>query len=372
MLRSLAVLLIAAVPAGAAPACVVSDRTVDLSCTFDDPPTRDQGAIGDCHAFASVGVLESALMRATGERIELSEADMWVMSNIGHDKVFAPGAGVAGSVDTVPIHEGPSLKKMLAEDDLRRVLERKDKLDVWVEEGAWIDFDVANALNEGLARRATISYDVFTRTWLGSDRAMTPWGVKTQTANLSRRIAADVVSYNNSTSLTRLELPTEIPADVLKAAPAIPPTKEELALRLLAEGDPNRMRLIRLERSEMRRIFSMFKLLAKNWDLPQDLDTDSCLASGVPKRAWIIENLRAGRPVAIGMSLQGMEEWGGDGAHAIVLTGYATKGSHKVFSVRNSWGGINPDIPDDQLCRVMQAVTVETPDDPGWVASLRR
>lgn len=51
--------------------------SVDLTEQFD-PVLRDQGKMQTCHAFAAVALLEAARFRRTGERVRLSEADVFV------------------------------------------------------------------------------------------------------------------------------------------------------------------------------------------------------------------------------------------------------------------------------------------------------
>jgi len=53
--------------------------TVDLSGQFD-PELREQGSVQACHAFAAVALLEAAHFRSTGERLRLSEADLFFRS----------------------------------------------------------------------------------------------------------------------------------------------------------------------------------------------------------------------------------------------------------------------------------------------------
>lgn len=69
----------------AAPACAEVEfpppsglpEKVDLSAQLA-PETRAQGKLQTCHAFTAVALLEAAYFRATGERVRLSEADVFL------------------------------------------------------------------------------------------------------------------------------------------------------------------------------------------------------------------------------------------------------------------------------------------------------
>jgi hypothetical protein len=95
-----------------------------------------------------------------------------------------------------------------------------------------------------------------------------------------------------------------------------------------------------------------------------------CRAAGVYQGLAIIDELRAGRPVAVSMELKGLQAWGSAGSqehayHAFLITGFEKKpGEDALLRVRNSWRGKNPDVREDELCRVYDIISVLAPGEP--------
>ena len=68
------------------------------------------------------------------------------------------------------------------------------------------------------------------------------------------------------------------------------------------------------------------------------------------------------------MSLSGLTAWGqtdstSDAYHAFMIVGYDSSDTGVIFHTRNSWGGTNPDIPDNQTCRIYAVNSVLVPGE---------
>lgn len=90
----------------------------------------------------------------------------------------------------------------------------------------------------------------------------------------------------------------------------------------------------------------------------------------------MIQHLCAGRPVAVGMNIRGLKGFRPpnndsklvntikQSGHAFAIVGFERRkvgGKEKyVFKTRNSWGGINPDIDEDELWRLNALVALHT------------
>lgn len=89
----------------------------------------------------------------------------------------------------------------------------------------------------------------------------------------------------------------------------------------------------------------------------------------------ILGELRAGRPIALEMSLRGLSSWGynrppgpteepDDTAnHAFVVLGFQPKRGVVSFQTMNSWGGWNPDVSELELCRVYHLTMLYAPNE---------
>ena len=282
------------VPRGAPPA----ERGLDLSAQFDGP-SRAQGDIGSCHAFASVALLEAAYFRRYGERIQLSEADLFMrrnpLSRDAYDTFLRTGRG--------PLDEGNDV-----EGDIR--------------------FALANGVATGMeyaafAQRYIRYRDAERRTIEDLERQHrdNPWYVR--------------AVYDPREHWVRLQ-------------------QEPLAQRILQNyltgSDPT----IAAQREATRRRLNGMRLTTTDFTASRDKTGAACVAEGAAAVTAIGAELRAGRPVAISYYT------GASGAHALIVSGYtAAEGAAAVLKTRNSWGpGGNHDMPANQACRIYRMASV--------------
>ena len=94
-----------------------------------------------------------------------------------------------------------------------------------------------------------------------------------------------------------------------------------------------------------------------------------CRSGGAEQGRAISGELDSGRPVAISMTLKGLAVWGTAGStdhanHAFTIVGYKAEENKPVlYQTRNSWAGMNPDVREDELCRVFSVITVLAPGE---------
>lgn len=98
----------------------------------------------------------------------------------------------------------------------------------------------------------------------------------------------------------------------------------------------------------------------------------SCRMDGAEQERFIDGELLRGRPVAVSMALDGLGDWGqttptgGDGRayHAFIIKGMRVwPDGTKYYSTRNSWGGIDPMVEADHLCRVIAVESLVLPGE---------
>jgi hypothetical protein len=129
--------------------------------------------------------------------------------------------------------------------------------------------------------------------------------------------------------------------------------------------------MIARQRREMKDAIKDFKLV--RWLLPSDkmarfnphaLTPDECAAAGREQGKFILEQLAAGRPVAVGFDAAGLPGPALDSTkiagHAAVIAGFHYEDGKPVFTLLNAWGN---SLREDQLCRIDEMGAVLTPKD---------
>jgi hypothetical protein len=111
------------------------------------------------------------------------------------------------------------------------------------------------------------------------------------------------------------------------------------------------------------------------WEDLQKISPQDCDKEGRPQFEIINRELRAKRPVILAMSLRGLAAWkmksapgpkdppGDTAGHAFLVVGRDSKEGLTVFKTYNSWGGLNPDVSEQDLCRVMSITMVYAPNE---------
>jgi hypothetical protein len=342
---------------------------VDLSAQFSDG-ARDQGSVGDCHDFATVALLETAWKRQTGTAVELSPADL-----------FIQGTALAGRYDYGMMQHYFAPYVAGGSSDLS------------AGEGGSVAEDVAFALSHGVAYETTLPYPQLYQLYTEGIRPfiqsqMAQADADADKTNKANRIdpGMKVVIGNQVWTVAQLRREEAVQLSVVDAVNAF-------IKALLAERAP----ALEKDRARTRSVLSGFSPIAARFPttVPKsylekymadaglygqkpgdrvdahDLSGKDCWAAGTLQRRFLLEQLDAGRPVAVGYDLRD----GGPGAkpaprsgHAVVVYAYGLERNHGelVFTARNSWGAKSPRlvIPAHKLCRVHEAVALKVPADP--------
>lgn len=305
--------------AAAARAAAPPPRAVDLRAQTAYPTgAPDQGAIGDCHAFAATVLLNAALHRA-GRPARLSPADLFIQSILftGEHHLY--------------IAEGTPMS---------------------LTEAGFIAADLKVALANGVATESELPYSRFERAYA---------------ARILPSARRDIVRNDDTGVLTRA-LNLEQLDD------------EEAKLRAAAERETLRSKQAARTRALVERVFRrrwpeilnarerVKAELAAARVVPHEVDfTKPGSAAGGAVKRLLLAELDAGRPVAVEFDMAGSALWsekaaalgGSSGGHGFVLVGYRAAGGELAFETLNSWG---PDgnfpLPESALGYVMTVSTL--------------
>lgn len=294
-------------------------KTKDLKAQFSDPAGRNQCDIGSCHAFGTVAVLEAAYFRKHREYKRLSEADIFIRRTV--------------------------LSKDLYQDFCA---ESKCSLT----EGNDVLGDVRFAINEGVAM--DIDYAGFVERY------------RKYRAAEEKTLENLLESHKKEPWYVRLLYDPRKHWAELQSRP----TAKRVTEMFLAGRDPK----IDADRAAVKEKLNGFRPVPKTFEYlgtkAGKLSKENCRKKGLLQKAAIKGELDDDRPVTISMSLSGLPAWGQTDTtmhanHAFAVTGYTEPaGKPLTFQTRNSWGGSNPDVLEDQLCRVYSVVTVLIPGEP--------
>jgi len=289
-------------PAGRVAPAPPADPGVDLSGQFNGP-SRSQGDVGSCHAFASVAVLEAAYYRRYGEKLQLSEADLFLRRNVlsrkAYEDFLASGSGELSEGNNTP-------------------------------------GDIQFAIDHGVATRP--QYEAFVERYIRYRDAE-----KRTLEDLERQHRKEPwyvrMLYNPREHWVRMQQD---------------PTAQRILQGFLTGNDAT----IEAQREEVRKKLAGFRMTTTNFDSTKasfNMGREECRRKGAKAVEEITKELKAGRPMAISYTTDAE-----GGAHALMVTGYrlAENGS-VVLQTRNSWGpGSNHDISADQACTIYRMMSV--------------
>lgn len=292
-------------------------RGIDLREQFAGPADRDQGAIGSCHVFSSIGALEAAYFRAYGRKVRFSEEDLFLRRQVLSGNVY--------------------------EDFCR-----SGKCEL--SEGGHPSQDIQYAIDHGVLTGG--SYAAF------AERYVRYRAAEQKTLEGLQRMR------DEQGWLERLLYdPREHWRELQTHGPA---------KRIIADYLEGRERASSTEREKTRKELAGFRVRVKWFSAGGNDEVKKtaakCGADGAAQRAAMLGELHAGRPVVLSMNLIGLKAWGQtensrDAYHAFMITGVQHAGGKRVFKSRNSWGGDNPDVSEDELCRVYGVTTVLAPGE---------
>ncbi|TBR18076.1 hypothetical protein EPO15_15585 [bacterium] len=295
------------VGAGVPAAAPAPGADVDLSGQF---PTgsRDQGDVGSCHAFASIGLLEAAYFRKYGEHAVFSDADLFLRNTVLNGNVYSGNIADRGYTwnGKPEFKEGGSPSTVLAVGDMEFAIKN--------------GVATAPQYGEFLERyRRYREAEQRTLADIERQRRRDPWYVK--------------LLYNPRTHWARLQKS---------------PTNQRILQNYLMGNDPT-LDEQRAATREKLKGFSVVKSLHVTLPSSVNKSPANCAKDGAGRTASVLAELRAGRPV--GISYFTDANWG---SHVIIITGVrADDKSGLVFKTRNSWGASgNADMSPSDMCKV--------------------
>ncbi len=297
----------------ALPAFTIRD-IVDLRDQFPPGKVPDQGKVGTCHVFATVGLLEAAYYRRYGSHIAFSEADLFAQSRVG----------------TGAIYSEASVCKTYAGTDK-----------CMLGEGAWPAENLQFILNFGIlpANAGGVSYEQFAQDYI---------------EDLKKPIEASL-SHLHSRGLKIKQSPT--------------PALKKLQ-KIIWESVPFASEI----RRRVRDALAGFEVAHLYFDrLPPErylhISPKECGEISRDRRKKLIAELKAGRPVEVSLALLGMPAWkhathrpsdavGNTLNHSVLVVGLRQDGAGRYsFRTRNSWiiesQPVNPDLGEDELCHII-------------------
>jgi len=338
---TLAALILAAIPAVAS-----AEVLTDVSAQFPDAAERSQCNVGSCHIFGSIGLLEAAVFRQSGQKTRLSEMDLFVQNVV--DK--------PGYYQSLQDAVADEMKKSPSGGDLEAII--KKVVDPgFGGEGGFPETDLKFVVDNGVATDATVSYATllanYTRFRHNEAGAITD-DDKADKDYHKKASALEGFLYD----LLYRKSPAEWRED---------PSNRRTVVKMLL-GGPDNIAKIRKEREAVKQSLQGFKVVAKSFG--DGKATSSCEEDGKDARKEVFDRLytKKAMPVVLAMNLSGLAAWGQtdssrDARHAFIVQGIEKTDGKYVFKTRNSWGGTNPDVRADEFCRVFQVISVEAPKD---------
>lgn len=292
-------------------------RGIDLGEQFADPAQRNQSAVGSCHIFGSIGVLEAAYFRKYGKHVRFSEEDLFLRRQILSGDIYADFCA--------------SGKCTLSE-------------------GGHPSQDIQYALDHGVLTGS--SYAAFVERYVRyrSAEQKTMEGLQKMR---DQQGWLEKLLYDPRAHWRELQT-------------------QGSAAKMIGDYLEGRDRNSSTEREKTQKELAGFRVKVK-WYEAGGNDTVTktaaqCNAEGALQRGAMLRELHAGRPVVLSMNLIGLKAWGQteksrDAYHAFMIVGVKNDGGKRTFKSRNSWGGDNPDVGEDELCRVYGITTVLIPGE---------
>lgn len=338
---------------------------VDLSDQFPDAALRSQGNTGSCHIFTSVSLLEAALYRRWKLRLPLSEADLFVRKIIEkpdyYDEVKQRVQDSHGTSTAYELDEGG-----FPADDLEFAMAKGvalAKTVSWAEfEARYIDFRFSDL---GWIKRhqqpLVDSEHDKTQTQTGLDTLGQEEGdgQKDSFVGLDRSLLLKIKSQAGKQAGDARKRFIDFLDQGGGKSPA-------LVEKLLLGEDPQ----IAKDRAVVKDLSSGFTVKKKSFAYkaakrPADA---LCAAAGAAQKALLLFTLRRGLPMSIAMDIGGLSAWDmsykPEAHHAFTILGFELDSQGQMtLKSRNSWGKKNPDVPENQFCRITAAAIVTTGQD---------
>jgi hypothetical protein len=328
---------------------------IDLSDEWKDG-SRNQGFIGSCHIYATVGLTEAAMFRASGQKLHINESDLFLNS-----KVISPTKS-----------NNPDKSNDIFNSYCNGA-------SCSLDEGGDFPSDIDYLFNHGatlVTNENPDLRDAFGDSWGNYSSAVT----QTLVADNARINAAIVKNKTPDDQYTAFQARSQF-ADNQRKGPQIDAMNSIIAEQAGNGQDPAAMRVdLRKKMAGLRFYVKALTPVMDALGVP-GAPRGACAHSqqGQDTMAVIEQELKARQPVGIGMNLQGIASWGQQNdnepaLHAIIIDGMQRKMLGKVvFTTRNSWGHDevtkggnrpnNPEITEDQVCRIDHLYLVLAPSE---------
>lgn len=370
-----------------------ASESKDLSGQFPTAACRNQGQTGTCTGFTGVALLEAAVFRrhgaagADGAKFQLSEADFVVRRAVASDDYFKligtwlqrPGMTLEWAVIyaesgnvvedlKLAIAQGIATAKTVPWDTVQKRYDAYKKLQEAAISQKAQDCGIPDPLNPGAVNQAltqaseSLAWVAETQTEIQADfaagqgRSDTFEHFRVKPLQAAQRACVQM----EAGALKVLSFSQWLEQSAGK--------KTSAAENYLLGDDP----AISKDRARVQGLLKGFTVDSSGVGYVGGLavrsDPAACRKAGQESRRQILARLRQGVPVAAGMDIGGLAVWyqtdpKAEAIHVFVLAGFELTGPQSdrlVLKTRNSWGGINPDIPEEHLCRITGLVAVLT------------
>lgn len=309
-----------------APMLQGQSEEVDLSGQFPPGKIPDQGAIGSCHDFSSIALLEAAFYRYYKTHVPFSETDLFAQTKMCSSEV-CNNASVYKAID--------------------------GSMQCGLGEGGLPSKDIEFILEHGILTAdggSCASYAQFKKNYI---------------QRFQKPLEHALLKLNScGRSLPRVE-PGKLKNTIDRWEKASPEAQTERdAVKEALSG------------FAVRKVIAESKLI--NGDVLLRISPERCEEMGKKQREALLSQLDAGRPVSVSVQLLGLKFWHPErrptehpdstANHAFLIIGYRKDEQGRLrFQTRNSWvkdgKPYNPIVSSDELCHVMGITTLLTPDE---------
>lgn len=340
-----------------AAASAADGKAVDLSGQFPGAAVRNQGATNTCHVFSTVALLEAALHRRWDLSVALSEADLFVRKVIKDPAYYQKVTEAIGrSQGTEPAYR-------------------------FVEWGSAAE-DIEFAIKHGIAKAETAPWPAFAKRYSDfksgqlkdlrshDDNLLLLKGVAASVDKDAERVAArNMAIHSDYFASVDRENFARIQGQIRSQQFAEEKSFQGFLKMIKGKTQAESEDLLLGKNPQLAKDHAVFKSLlggmrveVKTYDSKELPSEAACRAAGADRRANLIASFDRGIPAGLSMDVGALKEWdvsAGPASHAFTVTGYTTDAAGRVsLQSRNSWGGINPPVPDSRFCRISRIVKV--------------
>ena len=292
-------------------------QQVNLSSLFPGPPIRNQNNIQNCSIFSATALYEAELKINYNITLPLSEADAFVQSRMAHTLHFL----------------GPTFRQHWDESDPKN----------YIDETNSIYSDLLNLQQTGMVPQFYVPYQEFCNNFDGVTE-----NVINQVQTVFSNCQMD--NSNPESSISEFQKAKELIRTFFSNT-----NFEHLLYPSVTFDLTSTRNLLKNTFASFIPIKEVFSSPAESDQLRSDHSKCQELSSTIFNQISSI--LCMGHPVAVMMNISHyprLNKANHDNLyHALVITGLQKNEEGKyMFQTRNSWGGFNPSIPTEDLCRI--------------------